>query len=67
MTALLFIVTFAICLNVKRLFGSRAYESQSFRPIFAPNVGLNFVGIVLAPTPSDLVVTMLSARLICLD
>jgi hypothetical protein len=63
MTALLFIVTFAICLNVKRLFGSRAYERQSFYPNFERTL----VRIVLAPTPSDLVVTMLSARLICLD
>jgi hypothetical protein len=46
MTALLFIVTFAICLNVKQLFGSLVYELQRFESRCAP--------IVLVQRPYDL-------------
>jgi hypothetical protein len=53
MTALLLIVTFAICLNVKRLFGSLVYERWSF--------GGNSARIVLVQTLFDHVVMMPSA------
>lgn len=63
MTALLFILTFATCLNVMRLFDSLAYERQSFER----GLQRSLAGIALGQTPLDRVVTMLSAGSIWLD